>query len=49
MNAFEAAQKDGKANELRDALVTLFDRQNQSGRSGITEIPATFMLVTVSR
>jgi SAM-dependent methyltransferase len=49
MNAFEAAQKNGKAAELRDALVNLFDRQNQSGRAGSTEIPATFLRVTVSR
>ena len=48
MNAFEAAQKNGKAAELRDALVDLFERQNQSGRTGFTEIPATFLLVTVS-
>jgi len=49
MNAFEAAQKNGKAAELRDALVDLFERQNQSRHSGATEIPATFLRVTVSR
>jgi SAM-dependent methyltransferase len=49
MNAFEAAQKNGRATELRDALVSLFERQNQSGHSGATEIPATFLRVTVSR
>ncbi len=49
MNAFEAAQNNGRANELRDALVTLFDGHNQSGQSRFTEIAATFMLVTVSR
>jgi len=49
MNAFEAAQKNGKALELRDALVDLFARQNQSGRSDLTSIPATFLRVTVSR
>jgi SAM-dependent methyltransferase len=49
MNAFEAAQKNGKAAELHDALVALFERQNRSGRSGVTEIPATFLRVTVSR
>jgi SAM-dependent methyltransferase len=48
MNAFEAAQKNGKAGELRDSLVNLFDRQNVSGRAGFTEIPATFLRVTVS-
>ena len=49
MNAFEAAQKNGKAAELRDALVDLFERQNQSGYTEFTTIPATFLRVTVSR
>jgi SAM-dependent methyltransferase len=49
MNAFEAAQKNGKTAELREALVHLFERQNQSGRADFTEIPATFLRVTVSR
>jgi len=49
MNAFEAAQKNGKAEELRDSLVDLFARQNTSSHSGLTEIPATFLRVTVSR
>jgi SAM-dependent methyltransferase len=49
MNAFDAAEKNGKALELRDALVELFARQNQSGRSDLTVIPATFLRVTVSR
>ncbi len=48
MNAFEAAQKNGKAAELRDALVDLFERQNQSARTDSTEIPATFLRVTVA-
>jgi SAM-dependent methyltransferase len=47
MNAFDAAGKNGKALELRDALVDLFARQNQSGRSDLTVIPATFLRVTV--
>jgi SAM-dependent methyltransferase len=49
MNAFDAAAKNGKALELRDALVDLFERQNQSGRRDLTVIPATFLRVTVSR
>ena len=49
MNAFDAAGKNGKALELRDALVELFERQNQSGRGDLTVIPATFLRVTVSR
>ena len=49
MNAFDAAEKTGKAPELRDALVELFERQNQSGQADTTVIPATFLRVTVSR
>lgn len=47
MNAFEAAEKNGKANELKDELVALFNSQNQSGSQDKTSIPATFLLVTV--
>jgi len=49
MNAYEAAAKNGKAPELHSALVELFERQNQSGRTDSTVIPATFLRVTVSR
>jgi len=49
MNAFDAAEKNGKAAELHDALVELFERENRSGRSDFTVIPATFLRVTVSR
>jgi len=49
MNAFDAATKNGKAEELHDALVDLFERQNQSMRADATVIPATFLRVTVSR
>lgn len=47
MNAFEAAEKNGKANDLREELVALFTTQNQSGSKDKTSIPATFLLVTV--
>jgi SAM-dependent methyltransferase len=47
MNAFEAAEKSGKVEELRGQLVELAKAQNQ-GASGGTSIPATFMRVTVS-
>jgi ubiquinone/menaquinone biosynthesis C-methylase UbiE len=47
MNAFEAAEKNGKAAELQRELEDLFDRQNQSGSKGATSIPATFLKVTV--
>ena len=47
MNAVEAAQKNGKAEELHEQLVTLAKAQNKSKDVG-TLIPATFMRVTVS-
>ncbi|MBL8547600.1 MAG: methyltransferase domain-containing protein [Hyphomonadaceae bacterium] len=49
MNAFEAAEKNGKADALRAELETLFDAQNRSPRAGATSIPATFLRVTVKR
>jgi len=47
MNAVEAAQKNGRAEELHKQLVELANSQNQSKDAG-TFIPATFMRVTVS-
>jgi ubiquinone/menaquinone biosynthesis C-methylase UbiE len=47
MNAFEAAEKNGKAAELQKELETLFNSHNKSNSSDSTSIPATFMLVTV--
>jgi ubiquinone/menaquinone biosynthesis C-methylase UbiE len=47
MNAVEAAQKNGRAEELRALLVELANSQNKSKDAG-TFIPATFMRVTVS-
>ena len=49
MNAFEAAEKNGKANELQKELEDLFESQNQSTASGKTSITATFLKVTVLR
>lgn len=49
MNAFEAAEKNGKAADLQHELEELFKNQNQSSTEGLTSIPATFMLVTVTR
>jgi ubiquinone/menaquinone biosynthesis C-methylase UbiE len=46
MNAFEAAEKNGKVNELHQQLVELAKAQNQSPNGG-TSIPATFLRVTV--
>lgn len=47
MNAFEAAEKNGKADNLQRELEELFNSQNKSGANDITSIPATFLLVTV--
>ena len=47
MNAFEAAQKSGRAAELERELVTLFEAQNRNSRKDATSIPATFLHVTV--
>jgi hypothetical protein len=46
MNAFEAAEKQGRAVELQKQLEELFNSQNQ-GQDG-TSTPATFLRVTVS-
>jgi hypothetical protein len=47
MNAVEAAQKNGKAEELHGQLLELANAQNKSKNAG-TFIPATFMRITVS-
>jgi SAM-dependent methyltransferase len=47
MNAFEAATKDGREDDLQAELETLFDEQNTSDDA--TVIPATFLRVTVER
>jgi hypothetical protein len=48
MNAFEAAANDGREAELEAELAALFEAQNQGGADR-TEIPATFLKVTVRR
>jgi ubiquinone/menaquinone biosynthesis C-methylase UbiE len=47
MNAFDAAEKNGKANELHGQLVELAKQQNRSANGG-TFIPATYLRVTVA-
>ncbi len=47
MNAFEAADKNGKADALQQELETLFNSQNKAGQERSTSIPATFLKVTV--
>ena len=48
MNAFEAAEKSGRAADLQRELETLFTNQNKSPDENTTSIPATFLRVTVS-
>jgi ubiquinone/menaquinone biosynthesis C-methylase UbiE len=48
MNAFEAAEKNGKAAELQQELETLFISQNKSGSGNSTSIAATFLRITVT-
>jgi len=47
MNAFEAAERSGRAAELQAELERLFDDQNTS--PGATTIPATFLRVEATR
>ena len=47
MNAVDAAQKSGKAEELHSQLLELAKAQNKSADGG-TSIPATFLRVTVN-
>jgi SAM-dependent methyltransferase len=49
MNAFDAAEKNGKALELQRELEELFIRENKSGDPDKTSIPATFMRVTAKK
>ncbi len=46
MNAFEAAEKNGRAADLQKELEELFNTQNKSNDA--TSIPATFLRVTVA-
>ncbi len=48
MNAFEAAEKNGRAGDLRKELDVLFNSQNKSPSKDATSIPATFLRVTVA-
>jgi len=49
MNAFEAAEKNGKAEDLQRELEQLFISQNTSDDPATTRIPATYLRVTVTR
>ena len=48
MNAFEAAEKNGRADDLQRELVVLFNSQNKSSSKDTTSIPATYLRVTVA-
>ena len=48
MNAFDAAEADGRADALQRELEDLFKAKNVSTSEGTTSIPATFLRVTVS-
>jgi len=48
MNAFDAAEKNGKAADLQRELEALFNSQNKHS-SGATSIPAAFLRVTATR
>ena len=49
MNAFDAAEKNGRADNLKNELESLFESQNKSPDKNATSIPATFLRVTVNR
>jgi ubiquinone/menaquinone biosynthesis C-methylase UbiE len=48
MNAFEAAEKNGRAGDLHKELQALFVSQNKSPSKDATSIPATFLRVTIA-
>lgn len=47
MNAFDAAEKNGRAADLQREMEDLFISQSQSPDKDTTSIPATFLLVTM--
>ncbi|MBS1919792.1 MAG: methyltransferase domain-containing protein [Bacteroidetes bacterium] len=49
MNAFEAAEKNGKTADLQHELEDLFNKHNNKRNGYLTSISVTFMLVTVKR
>jgi ubiquinone/menaquinone biosynthesis C-methylase UbiE len=48
MNAFDAAEANGRTADLENELVALFEEKNESTEPGQTSIPATFLRVTVN-
>jgi SAM-dependent methyltransferase len=49
MNAFQAADANGRTEELARELIALFNAQNDSPNRNTTSIPATYLRVTVAR
>jgi len=49
MNAYAAAEQNGRAEDLHRELTELFERENRATVAGETCIPATFLKVTVNR
>jgi hypothetical protein len=49
MNAFEAAEKNGKAANLRQEVEALFITENKSTTDSTTSIPVIFIRVPVIR
>ncbi len=47
MNAFDAAERSGRAADLQGELESLFTSQNRSPNPNATSIPATYLQVTV--
>ena len=48
MNAFEAAEKNGRTTDLQKELEALFTSQNKSPDDNTTSVSATFLRVTVA-
>ena len=48
MNAFEAAEKSGRAGDLQEELEDLFHSHNKSSSKDTTIIPATYLRVAVA-
>src|SRR5438445_4481435 len=48
MNAFEAAEKNGRAADIQREMEELFASQNKSASKDASSIPATFLRVTVA-
>jgi ubiquinone/menaquinone biosynthesis C-methylase UbiE len=48
MNAFEAAEMNGRAGDLEKELKALFNSQNKSPSKNVTFMPATFLRVTIA-